>query len=213
MKWISVLALAALVACGNLVQSNPVLSVAQGMAQGGNVDSGPVNVAGAITRDFIEAQPNDLMLASIISRETNAVLVRGGNNGSRLTWLSQDGIGVTFDRGVLVASRGLGFDLMGADVSGTDLAFSNLGNYQRKHSYLTGLDQIRSVYFTCTMALDRQETITIYERNFNTNVYEEFCEGDGIRFRNLYWRDGNGVVWQSRQWISADAGYIGYQRL
>jgi len=63
------------------------------------------------------------------------------------------------------------------------------------------------------MVLDRRENITLYERVYQTQVYVESCDGGGESFQNYFWRGANGVIWQSRQWISAETGYLGYQRL
>lgn len=215
MKNFMIAAVLSLAGCGTLNQSNPVQSIAQGLLSGGASDESQpaTNVAAAINREFIEAQPNDLMIASVISRNATAVLVRGGNNGSRVTWLSPDGIGVTFQDGVLISTRGLGADLMGADVSGVLNSVSSGGNYLRQHSYLNGLDQIETAQFQCSISVDRSETIEIYERSYDTTVHVEVCQGAQDRFRNLYWIASDGVIWQSRQWISAEVGYLGSQRL
>jgi hypothetical protein len=57
------------------------------------------------------------------------------------------------------------------------------------------------------------ETITIVERSYATTVLEENCVGENATFKNTYWRDANGVIWQARQWISPLVGYLGYQKL
>jgi len=216
MKWLAILALGVLVACGPLRQGNPVLGIAQGIASGllpsDEADSPSGSITDAITRDFIEAQPNEMMLVSVIAREATAIVVRGGNNGSKVTWLSPDGISVAFDDGVLVGTRGLGEDLMGADVAGTKSGFFGNSNYLINRSYLDGSDQIITAQFRCSMVVDRTEVITIYEQTYDTRVYVETCENDEYLYRNSFWRGSNGVIWQARQWISADAGYLGYQR-
>lgn len=216
MKWILVLTLGLTAACGPLRQGNPVIGIAQGVTAGlfssGESESPSESIAGAITREFIEAQPNEMMLVSVIAREATAIVVLGGNNGSKTTWFSEDGISVTFDNGVLVASRGLGDDLMGADMSGTKAAFFGSSNYLITRTYLDGSDQSQTSRFTCSMVLDRSEPITIYERTYDTQVYVETCENDEYLYRNSFWRTSDGTIWQARQWISADAGYLGYQR-
>ncbi len=209
------LALALCVACGPMNQSSPIQGLAQGLIGGGGAESDTPDTGGvmSLTRAFVEAQPNDLLLASVISREATAILVRGGNNGSKTTWLSPDGISVTLDRGLVVATRGLGDDMMGAEVSAVLNSFGRQGSYPRRYSFLNGLDQIEMLDFQCQISLDRSETITIVERAYATNVFIETCDSREGSIRNLYWRASNGVIWQSRQWISAEVGYLGYQRL
>ncbi|MBT8410780.1 MAG: YjbF family lipoprotein, partial [Octadecabacter sp.] len=129
------------------------------------------------------------------------------------TWLSVDGLSLTLDRGLLVATRGFGDDLMGADVSAALRSLNGGGNHMRTLEFLNGLDQIERPVFECSTRVTGREIITIVERSYATFVLEENCVGENATFKNTYWRDANGVIWQARQWISPLVGYLGYQRL
>ena len=83
----------------------------------------------------------------------------------------------------------------------------------RTLDFLDGLDQIQQIVVQCQTVITGQDTLTIFERTYQTSILEETCEGEGQEFKNTYWRDNTGVIWQSRQWISPQAGYLGYQRL
>lgn len=217
--WLPMLALVGLSACGTLRTGNPIAGIAGGVVSGivGGGETAPTQAApqstGPLTRAQIEAQPTDLLRVSLISRGTTALIFKGGENGTRITWLSADGLSLTFDRGVLVGTRGLGDDVMGSDISGVLASFRGAANYQRTIDFLNGLEQIERVTFQCAMVRTGQETLTLFERNYATTIYQETCTGAGTSFKNTYWRDGNGVIWQARQWVSGGVGYLGYQRL
>ncbi len=168
---------------------------------------------GGLTRDLIEAAPTNLLRVSLISLSSTDLLTEVGNNAGRTTWMSRDGASFTFQNGLLIASRGIGSDLMGANVSGADGSLARGGSHTRVHDYLTGLDQIEQLTFQCQTIVTDTETITIFERDYVTSVIEETCVSGDLSFKNTYWRDRSGTIWQARQWISAQIGYLGYQRL
>ncbi|KAG1713781.1 hypothetical protein GQR58_002247 [Nymphon striatum] len=200
--------------CGSLQRNSVGLELASGVFS--SVLGSPDSAEGenvALTRELIEAQETDLLRVSIISRDATSFLVTGGTNGTKVTWLSPDGLSLTFDRGVLVASRGFGDDLMGADVSDALASMESGGNHLRTLDFLTSLDQIERRDFQCETVVSRSEELTIVERTYQTKVIEESCTDGDFSFQNTYWRDVNGVIWQSRQWISPQTGYLGYQRL
>ena len=216
MKWYMQLSLlVGLAACGPLTQGNPTLDFARGVAdqpEGNDQAAGP-SLNDLLNREFIGQQPNDIILASVISRAATAVMIKAGTNGSKVTWFSPDGIGITLDNGVLIATRGLGADLMGSDAAGVISGLDGAATHDRTHAYMNGLDQIETRSFTCSVTKDRAEDITIYERTYTTSVFIERCS-DGITdFTNTFWRTADGVIWQARQWVSGDVGYLGYQRL
>lgn len=212
MKKLVLSAFALLAACGPMVGANPGLQMTLGLASGTEETPG-AGIGAAMNRSFVESQPNEMILASVLNRSATAFLVKGGENGARTTWLSPDGISLTYDNGILVSSRGLGSDLMGVDVKATRSIFQAGAEYERSHEILNGLDQIELRNFSCSMEQLEDEPIEILEYFYHTQRFEEICYGETHAFRNLYWRDRNGVIWQSRQWVSAEVGYVGYQKL
>ncbi|QQA43074.1 YjbF family lipoprotein [Pelagovum pacificum] len=160
------------------------------------------------------ASGETLLYASIPSREANAYVQEVGRNGSEVTWLSPDGITVTYENGLLVATRGLGPDLMAANVSGTVAAIrQGGGSVTRSHEYLDGLDHLVRQDYSCTVTRVGNEPIEIFEVAHATVKYEESCQSAGATFTNTYWVDNSGVVWKSRQLISPPVGYLDTYRL
>jgi hypothetical protein len=218
--------LAGLTACGPLQQDNPNATALQGAFSGltGAVTADGANGAAvgesalsgesqALTRSFIEAQDVDLLRLSIISQDATGLVFFGGANGSKVTWLSLEGVSIVFDDGLLVGTRGFGDDLMGGDVAAAKASLQRGGTHLRTLDFLNGLSQIERRTYQCVSIQTGKENITIVERTYATTVIEETCSGENESFKNTYWRDGNGVIWQSRQWISSGIGYLGYQRL
>lgn len=166
------------------------------------------------SRAAIEEAGQDFVLASVPQRGVAALLQRAGENGSRVTWLTEDGVSVTYDRGFLVATRGLGPDLMAAHVSDVLAAVARGGGAAtRIHEYLDGNDQMVRHEYSCRIERVGSERITIYERSYDTEKFEETCLRGGQSFANTYWIDGGGVVWKSRQLISPPVGYLDSERL
>ncbi len=229
MTWITGLcgvALAGLTACGPLYQSHPNAVAFQGVVTGltgfgadAAADSSLVDDSSAsapeqtLTRAFIDAQELDLLRISVISREATGIVFFAGSNGNKVTWISLEGVSFVFENGLLIGTRGFGDDLMGSDADAGQRSLAGGGNHIRTLDFLNGLSQIERRTYQCATVQTGREDITIVERTYTTSVFEETCTGSTGDFKNTYWRDANGVIWQSRQWISDGVGYLGYQRL
>ena len=205
----------ALTGCGNMNEGVSPFKVAGEIVTGlvGASDSPEGAPAPALTREVIEAQDTELLRVSIISREATGLIVFGGRNGDNVTWLSPDGLGLTFNNGLLAGTRGFGDDVMGSDLSGAIASLDGGGNHTRTLDFLNGLSQIERLTFQCVTTETGREDLTIVERTYDTTILEETCSSEIGSFKNTYWRASDGVIWQSRQWISAGVGYLGYQRL
>lgn len=141
---------------------------------------------------------------TLLALGTTAELSRSGQNGSVTTWASRDGISVSYDRGVLVATRGLGDDLMAADAGPTLAALAGRpGEYRRTMRYLDAEDHARYILLGCTMeSLGPDRGRRGLVRN------EETCRSFTAEHVNIYWTDGAGRIVASHQWISDIAGEI-----
>ncbi|OOY11914.1 hypothetical protein BMG00_12610 [Thioclava marina] len=142
----------------------------------------------------------------IPSRNATAVLRPIGRNGTVGTWVSDDNIAVSVDRGVVVATRGLGDDLMGADAEPTLAALrgETAGPYRRTYRLLDAENHARYVLMGCEM--DSKGPEMLAGRRLIRN--EESCATAGLRTQNLYWTDGAGRIEAARQWISPKVGAI-----
>jgi len=137
-----------------------------------------------------------------------ATLAPVARNGGVTVWQTLDGITLSFRSGVLVATRGLGDDLMSADPSGT-LAMlrgpTGAAQYPHIRSYLDGEDRTVFRSFQCRR-----------EARSGTGAARqvvERCISTDVEVTNTYWLDAAGEIVRSRQWVSPTVDYMETERL
>ena len=64
------------------------------------------------SKKWLEQFKQPIILTSSTDKKNQATLVSLGNNEERLTWVSSDGISLSYDDGVLIATRGYSQDLL-----------------------------------------------------------------------------------------------------
>ena len=201
-------------ACGPLNDNNistGALKVVQ--ARLGGAPATPVPTAPVLTRAQVDANPDSFMVLNAYNGTLVAALAAGGSNGNRVTWISADGLSITTQNGVMVASRGFPRDLMAADVGGTMQALiAGGGAATRVHETLSDTDQIVTQRFACTVASQGRETIGILGRQIGTEVFAEECRSDRLSFTNRYWIDDSGRMVRSLQAIAPNSGYVQLDR-
>ena len=194
----------ALSGCGNDPKSTNLASISAqigGILNKSKQDAPPTadQIRASITPELRAQFGNaPLMIGTLEQRELSSLLIGVGlNNGTR-TFTTPDGITVSLAAGLLVATRGLGWDLMVADVSQSKAALHGQAASAalRTHRYLDGEDQVVTLSFRCQMT------------GMGTAQLRERCTGDGHEFENSYVLGPGGAVHQSRQWIGPEHGYI-----
>lgn len=206
-------AMMALSGCGNApdrAKANKAL--AQGVLQSVGLGAKPApapseaaQVAGAMAE-----KSGDLRMVRIAVPNVAAVVYPVQENQGVRLWASADQRGFYFRSGVLVATRGLGGDLMQADV-GPSLALVRArksGSAQRVHRYLTGDNQTDLRRLSCTIAPLGREAVQYAAMSAQTVKMRETCEGGQTRFENLYWVTGSGKIVRSLQWQGDLGGMI-----
>lgn len=163
-----------------------------------------------LTREMLDQRGQPTLLAELPDLSVRATLARSGHNADVQTWRSADGVSLSFREGILVSSRGLGADLMSADVSGTRAMLSGeiRGYYVRLHSYLDGEYQTVFRAYQCHRGSAQAERIVVFDRAHDTTRTEEICHTSDDILTNLYWVGSDGFVWKSKQWVSRQAGYV-----
>ena len=131
------------------------------------------------------------------------------------TWLGVDGSTVTLAGGTLKATRGVGDDLMGSEIS-RQINWKNPSDapYTRKLAYLREDNQTRVDEYACHLTDTKQyETTEIFDAKFRVRRREETCRGDGIQFVNDYRVDASGLVRTSRPYHGVIIGFMNIERL
>ena len=156
-----------------------------------------------------------LAIAVVESRNSFTFLTEIATNGSFSTWGSPDRRTITERQGLITASRGLGADLMSADVSDSLrlVRTRKAGQASRKHIYLDGQNKEVETRFTCTIATTGQQRIAIGEISTTVTTVAERCKGGSASFENTYQVAPSGQVVQSRQWLGPVNGFLTVQKL
>lgn len=145
-----------------------------------------------------------------------AVLAPVAQNRDVTVWQTLDGITLSFRRGVLVATRGLGDDLMSADVEG-DInllhATGGDGYYPHIRSYLDGEDQTVFQSYQCRRTGQATTSVELANQVTSARRIEVLCISPEQEFTNIFWLNGMGRVIKSRQWVSVAVQYMETERV
>ncbi|WP_162561669.1 YjbF family lipoprotein [Yoonia vestfoldensis] len=207
----SALALAALglMSCGPLAQGGigtQLVTAASTLAGRTPVAPPPPQVA---TDEQIAANPGQFVRVNFRDLGRWDTLVVAGTNGARVTWIGSANLSVTMENGIVVATRGLPRDLMGADTVQTWAAIrAGGGTAERRHDFLDNLDQISPRVLQCSIASMGPDPFERREQTYNTTRFEEKCVSEQLQFTNIYWVNRQGQIIRSLQAVSPDAGYL-----
>ncbi|WP_411890130.1 YjbF family lipoprotein [Yoonia sp. SDW83-1] len=138
-----------------------------------------------------------VLIAQVPSRNAVAAMVRIGSNNGVDTYLTPDGISISTRDGMIVGTRGFGFDLMTADIAEPLSAVTGRADRAvRVHRYLDGENQLIIRSFACRYAAAGDRRIA------------ETCQSSDFSFVNDYVVDEQGRIRSSRQWMSPQIGSI-----
>jgi hypothetical protein len=168
-----------------------------------------VDINQLVTRAQLDQVKTPLLAARLTGPGTFATMIPVGVNGDVVTWRSADDITLSLRQGMIVATRGLGQDLMAADIADALQMLRGFeGAYTRVHTYLDGEYQTQFLAFTCRSEGQVSERIEIVEHLHPTRRFEESCFAPDLRIANTYWVDPNGTIWKSKQWVGPSLGYM-----
>ena len=169
----------------------------------------------AMVSESLARTTKPLALVVIENRNSIAVLTQIGANQGYRTWASADRRSITMTYGVVTATRGLGFDLMSADVSGSlpTVRARKSGATSRTLRFLNGENQIVATTYTCRAKAGGALTIALGEVNSPARTVIETCQSGAESYENTYQVSPSGVVLQSRQWLGPTNGYLVTQAL
>ncbi len=158
----------------------------------------------AIARASYQVVPGPLIFVNLPEFSVAAPMVPFGENRGFRTWSTAEKQTLTTRGAIMSATRGLGDDLMVAQA----VAAGSGDGIARTTWHLDGNEQFIIRRFDCTVRTAGREEITLGsgERFVATHVRED-CVSDDTSFRNTYWKDENGTVRRSRQWVSPVVGY------
>jgi hypothetical protein len=146
---------------------------------------------------------------------------RDDRPGEIVVWRTEDNITLALRGGVLVATRGLGGDLLSSDVRVRDRAPGPAGGGARRQQIRALDNKEVALALACELTDLGPRTIEIVGARHATRHLRERCEAsagtEGISggvIVNEYWIDSRrNLVWQSRQWVGPEVGYLRLRRL
>ncbi|MBY6155024.1 YjbF family lipoprotein [Vannielia litorea] len=145
-----------------------------------------------------------------------AALGEQETRGPWRTYLTTEGQTLVLRRGMLAETRGVGFDLMSSEITqSTALVTSRrAGQAVRVMRWLNGENDEVPTRFDCRISRDKAEPIqTATAGTVGAVRMVEICRGGGQTFTNIYQVAGDGTIWNSRQWMGPEIGYIAIQLL
>ena len=209
-----------LAACGNAPGRDvTAVSIGQGIVTAitGGEDT-PAPDPDVVAQQAAAALANtdgQVIVLSIPDRDALSAVQQIERNGDYVTFGTGDRRSVTLKHGVLTATRGLGHDLMSAEVDEvTRLIRSRTeGAARRVNRYLDGENLTRPISPWCQIKLDGASNVDLGGSASGTVTVLESCAADGLAFQNIYRVTPNGRIVQSRQWLSPLNGYVTIQSL
>jgi len=187
-----------LAACTNGGQSAGLVALRAVIGSIGQERQAPPTAAqlrAALTPERLAQIGGPVIVVDIPARGTALIATRIGQNGDKITYLAPNKVSFVLDRGMLKATRGLGYDLISADIEEPRAALQRGGEARRIHRHLDGEDQLTLRGYVCR-----------YEGAGSARVAET-CYTDEFFIENSYVLSG-GTVRASRQWAGPGIGYV-----
>jgi Group 4 capsule polysaccharide lipoprotein gfcB, YjbF len=212
------LALACVGACGNEKSGpGPVASAISSMAKASVAKvkarrSGGTAAAAPVTRADLEKYEKPILRVVSKPLGQDGFLTISDEKGDVLTWATTNGVTFSQRNGVLIQTRGLGADLMSAQVPSVGQLSATGDAYQRVYFFLGADDGGTRRTYDCVTSVVGRETIEVIGRSHQTTHISEVCTKLGTQLKNDYWIEG-ATIRKSRQWTSAGVGYIEFERV
>lgn len=228
LRLLPLLALALLAGCSNRGdETSATLKTfaAIGAAVGRAVGSDEAAPQPQLTRAVLDTIDGEFLQAQIEKTGSSAFMyisgervggAAGDEGGRLLVWRTENDVSLTTRDGVLIATRGLGNDMISSTAGPIRAALRARSNGQgaRRQVYSALDNKPVTLNLACEIADLGAETIVIVERRHSTKHLRETCVVDGGTVVNDYWIDSAGpVVWRSRQWAGPYIGYVQFNQL
>lgn len=219
---IRIIALTALAACGSEKNTEiSIQSVLQGLGKVGLskvIRTKEKTEEQTLNRQIINDSKKKLYLGQIDRLGIVNLFTETTRNGSYSTFRSPANISVTVDNGIIIATRGLGLDLISqrSDLSANKMFSTHLKQkpYTRFYRYLRTDNTLVSHHFICINSYTGIERIEVVGQSYNTRKFVETCQSEVSNFNNKYWvSTGSVKIMMSSQMTHPELGHITLQSL
>lgn len=163
-----------------------------------------------LTREALDTADIRLLYVEVPDIPSKATVQEVARNRKNITWRYVDGASLTFHKGILVSTRGLGDDLMGADIKSINAAVRHGrgANALRVHDYLNGDEDIERRSFLCNIRTLGAGQVTVLDEPIPVKQIVENCQNPEFQFENRYYFASDGRLVASKQWVSPMVGYM-----
>ena len=161
-------------------------------------------------REWLSNFNQPIILLSSLDGKLAATLVALGDYDNKLTWVSSDGISVSFSNGVLIATRGYSQDLMESHNDDLNTLFKGpFKSHSKTYRYLNGKNEYTELNFSCAVTAKTNTPSFFLDIELKTTKFIEKCESGNTSHVNEYYvLPKTDIVLKSKQWISEANGYI-----
>lgn len=207
---------AALGLLGACSSDSPGLTGAQGFGQAlqgmvarvGSGSAGTEAIAFDLTPQMIAETGGNVIMVRITSKGITAPMVLSGRNADVMTFSGGGVVSISMRDGVILATRGLGDDLMTARVPTLRQLTSGARSYQRSYELFNGVVQPQEEVASCNVAPAGPAQISVSGKSIASRIVDETCIISAGRIDNRYWLNAAGRVVRSQQWISPTVGFV-----
>ncbi|MEM8848493.1 MAG: YjbF family lipoprotein [Pseudomonadota bacterium] len=201
---------AAVAACSSTPNVETPFDILAGTVGGVVNPPETVDARDVLTPELIASSPTSALLAVSQQLDVGYTLIPQAINGNTVQWIDPSGGGLIRRDGLLVGTRGLGFDLFTADLADLSRALRAGGarDARRVERILEGDNQIRAFTYYCDVVPMGPQLLNIYGRQDTTMLFEERCAGDEAAFTNRYWLRQDGLIVRSVERVSAEYGAL-----
>ena len=207
--------LTALAACGNDPQRPQILETAyQTLFQRG--EAAPSEVTGQQILATLQATDRPVIYLSIEDRNSQALAVEIEQNGAYDTFATTERQSFTLRNGHIVATRGLGGDLMSVEEDAV-LALiraRQAGTATYVMRFLTAEDVTEELTYRCGVEPDKTVPVSMGLINATGTEMVVACTGeDGPPFVDYFVVSAEGEILGSKQWLGTTTGYVAMHRV
>jgi len=151
----------------------------------------------AVTQESLKDVTQKLIRVRIPAQKTSFFAAHVATNGSIETFMSRSGQSISFNAARIVATRGLGFDLIGAE-QGT----------RKRLAFLNDNHQSRTLIQDCKAPRLGNRVIEIAEISRQARYEEEQCVTGSWEHTDRYWTSTTGAPLKTQQFLGPDLDYV-----
>jgi hypothetical protein len=165
------------------------------------------------SRDKLEKKGEPVLRVRIENNDSDTFLSDLVRRGDVIVWRTTRGTTFALQDRVLIQTRGLGPDLMSSVVPTVGQLSKDGGKHQRQYFFLGANDQPTRRTYDCTMKVGGEREIEILGRMHKVKRAVEECKRpQSGKVTNEFWIEGRKIR-KSKQWVSAQAGYIVFDHI